>query len=147
LPDCLNSETSEYEKGRIFRTPDFSLVENTGWQLTKCKEGDVCYCAEKPGAALAFNLTGKRLWLGFRQYAGDYGRVQVCVDSGEPITLEGYFARFAGNDAWRGGHLIYEEISRDTHARQHNVRVKLLEEHHSKSNGTHFEIAYALLIG
>jgi len=146
LPSTLHPDAAEYERGRIIRARQFQPVVHTGWELKTgpCPE-ECCCCADEPGAVLEFQLTGKRLWLGFRQYAGDYGRIEVQVDDRPPVLFEGYYINFAGGDAWRGGHLIYAEIQNETRSQTHRVRIRLLDSRNPASHGNHFEIAYALL--
>jgi len=145
LPSPLHPDTAEYERGRIVRTRQFQPVSHTGWELkTEPWPEECCYCTDEPGAVLEFQLTSKRLWLGFRQYAGDYGRIEVQVDDWPPVPFEGYYVNFAGGDAWRGGHLIYEEIQNETRSRSHRIRIRLLDSRNPASHGNHFEIAYVL---
>ena len=142
LPPPVDPRCAEYEAGRVIRAEEMEITANSGWTIADSEQGYRKWTASEPGAELVFPFNGPTLLLGYRKYAGDFGRVSVTVDGGEPIILEGFYEMPPDGD-WRGGHIVLEKLVHNVPGR-HVAVVRLLSDRHPGSGGHRFDIDYLL---
>ncbi len=139
----LDLRCAEYEGGRVVRAEEFEVDSVRGWEIADSVRGYRRWTASEPGAELSFTFSGPTLLIGYRKYAGEFGRVSVSVDGGEETVLEGFFEMPPGG-TWRGGHIALEKILHAAGDGPHQVTVKLLPDRHPESAGHRFDIEYLL---
>ena len=70
---------------------------------------------------------------GFPVDKGNTGIIEITVDGGEPVKIDGYFAA-----DWGGGFAEWQLAVKGLKPGLHTVRVKLLEEKNKKNAGNNF---------
>jgi len=129
--------TDVFEHAKRFRGKNLVPLKNKGWK--KNKNG---FVAEKPGSKIVFEVPGKLISLLFYRIKDDMGMVEVTVDGGNPVKLDGCFY-----GEWDGGHTPSQVVAENLKSGKHKVCIKLLEEKGEKSKSNKFEIREIMAFG
>jgi len=89
--------------------------------------------SDRPGSILEFEVKGTAFGVVYHYVKGDTGIIEISVDDGEPVKIDGYFAA-----DWGGGFAEWQLAVKNLKPGLHTVRVKLLEEKNKKSTGNGF---------
>lgn len=138
-PDALR-----YAAGALQDATNTTILQNDGWKTGPHRGGYTAFLSETPGAILKLEVEASEISLGFKRYAGAFGRAQVQIDNLPPQILEGYFP-IPNENAWRGGHTQVNLLAKDLPLGKHTLTIRLLPDKHEKSTGHTFEIGYLLL--
>lgn len=144
LPDYLSPGAAKYKNGRIIDAASMDLIAQSGWNKGPHKAGYTGWQTDQSGAWLEVRFSGTYLAIGSQQYSGDFGRASVSVDGKEPVVIEGYFTK-AANTVWAGGHTILSIMDEQLSPGEHTLKLTILPERHSHSNGYNFDIGYLLV--
>lgn len=144
LPDYQFPGAAKYENARIIDAASMDLIAQSGWNQGPHKAGYTGWQTDQPGAWLEVRFSGTYLAIGSQQYSGDFGRASVSIDGKEPVVIEGYFTK-AENTVWAGGHTIISVINEQLPPGEHTLKLTILPERHTNSNGYKFDIGYLLI--
>ncbi len=144
VPALMNSKAASYAKARIIDASAMEMISQSGWKQGPHKGGYTGWQTESPDASLELSFEGSYVSIGVKQYSGDYGRAEVSLDNGNPVLLEGYFQKFP-NSEWAGGHTVLTVLGDGLPAGRHILKLKMLKERHSGSNGHSFDFGYILV--
>ncbi len=145
LPAPLHPGSLRYMGGRVVECDQMKVLSNSGWEVVPSVRVPRCFCADRPGAELELEVEGSLILIGYRSYAGDFGRAEVRADGGEPHRLEAFFEMPAVNHGWRGGHVLLEKLIDAPERGRHRLRIRLLDSRHPQSGGHQFCLEYLLV--
>lgn len=129
LPAPLFSDL--YEHTALFEAPDLKPLNNTGWTLDAKTQG---WRSDEPGSVIAFEVDGTAILSMHHVIKRAMGKAQVQVDGGAPVILDGWFS-----GTW-GGYRSTNLLAKDLKPGKHVVRIELLAEKNSGSDGHAFTL-------
>jgi hypothetical protein len=130
-----------FERTDILNFGDVDAVKNEGWQkLEKGPFGDG-WRADKPGSVLEFDIEASAVSIVFYKVRGNMGTAQAQIDSRQPVEMDAWFS-----ETW-GGYSHQTLIARDLAPGRHRLKILLLDEKASASNGHRFDIAGIFVAG
>lgn len=144
LPERLNPESEKFSDCRVVDADLMTVMSNRGWTTGPHKGGYTGFQSKEPGAELTLTFRCRFASLGYKKYAGDFGRLEILLDDEEPVVLEGYYER-PPIQAWAGGHTVLHTLVDSAESIEHKLRIRLLTDKHPESRGHMFDIGYLLL--
>ncbi|MEK6796735.1 MAG: SGNH/GDSL hydrolase family protein [Spirochaetota bacterium] len=144
LPERLNAASAQFDNGSIIDANVMKVLKNNGWKKGPHKAGYTGFQSDTPGSEFTAAVEGSYIAIGYKQYRGDFGIIEVIVDEGSPIILDGYFVQ-ERIIAWAGGHTVIAVLTADAPRGGHTIRVRLTERRHEKSGGHQFDVGYFLV--
>lgn len=143
LPERLHPGSAKYENGRILDASTLEILACEGWAQGPHKGGYAGLQSEKPGSVFEAAFEGSTAIIGFKRFAGPFGRAEASIDGGKPALLEGFYEK-PPIQAWAGGHTVLVKLAERLTPGRHTLKVKLLEERHKDSSGSKFDFGYLL---
>lgn len=132
VPEPLLSDL--FEHVALYEARDLTPVRNEGWTLDDTNVWTSAWVADQPGAVIEFELEGTVVLLMEYHVRGPMGIAAVQVNDLPPLTVDAWF-----DQTW-GGFRLTRELARDLGPGKHRVRVQLLTDRNSESEGHEFRV-------
>jgi lysophospholipase L1-like esterase len=120
-----------HEHTALFEAPDLKPLRNKGWRLD---EKSKSWVSDQPGSVIEFEINGRAIFSMHFVVKRGMGKARFQVDGGKPVVHDGWF-----NQTW-GGYRSTQLLAKDLPPGRHTVRVELLEEKNSGSEGHEFRL-------
>ncbi len=144
LPPALHPPCNKFLGGRVCDANHLDIISQKGWTTGPHKGGYTGLQSQMPGSEVTVRFKGKVAFIGWQQYAGDFGRAEAVLDGGAPVLLEGYYQR-PPIQAWAGGHTVLVRLLDTADVHTHTLTIRLLDDTHPDSHGHKFDIGYLLI--
>jgi lysophospholipase L1-like esterase len=123
--------TDVYEHVTLLEAADLKPLKNEGWAFDK---GTQSWRSDKPGSVLEFEIKGRAIHSMHFIVKGPMGKAKMQVDDAPPVIRDAWF-----DQTW-GGYRSTQVLARDLKPGPHRVRIELLEEKNSGSDGHEFRL-------
>lgn len=129
MPAPLHS--ARWQRVNLFEAKDLFPVSNDGWHL---EPDGGAWTSDRPGATIAFEITGSAITLMWYCLRADMGRVEVSIDGRSVGVFDGWFAGTWGG--YRNSWILDETLD----GRMHRVVIRLIQDRNSESGGHRFRV-------
>jgi lysophospholipase L1-like esterase len=128
LPEPLVSDV--YTRTYTFNAATLIPGSNTGWNA-----GGAQWTSETPGAELVFALDGNAVAVKYdKVFSANRGRAEVWVDEGPHTVIDAFFT-----ETW-GTKPCFQLVAEGLPDGEHNLHIKILEDHDPLSSGNYVQI-------
>ena len=123
--------TDVYEHVTLLEAADLKPLNNEGWAFDTATQS---WRSDKPGSVLEFEIKGRAIHSMHFIVKGPMGKAKMQVDDAPPVIRDAWF-----DQTW-GGYRSTQVLARDLKPGPHRVRIELLEEKNSGSDGHEFRL-------
>ncbi|MHB1456287.1 MAG: SGNH/GDSL hydrolase family protein [Armatimonadota bacterium] len=132
MPKPFISDVFEYTE--MLNSDSIMPVANKGWTPANVYRFGNCWETTTPGSELDFDVEGDTISLVFFRIKGDKGIAEAQVDDTPAVKMNAWF------DADWGGYSCWELIARNLGPGKHRLKIKVLHENATQSNGHKFQL-------